>query len=139
MLFRTITDHVIGEGKPKIREIKTGVGFAPTTMMRLNSQVQQYGGFTPGPRVFGRTPKLPTGAVGIPFFEDFTNPVDAPAAKTPNLISSIIFKMRQSSLKAYFQSKLGTKTIRKVGMAKTEEYFLGRSVFFMAANRKNKT
>ena len=97
------------------------------TMMRLNSQVQQYDGFTPGERVFGRARKLPIGAFGNPFFEYFMNPLEAPAEKTHNLIS-IIFKIRQASLKADFQSKMDTPLIRR-GNVKTEEYFLGQSVF----------
>ena len=44
------------------------------TTLRLNSQAQQYGGFTPGQRVTGRTPKLPIGAVGNPNFADSMNP-----------------------------------------------------------------
>ena len=72
------------------------------TTMRLNSQVHQYGGFTPGRRVFGRTPKLAIGAGDNPFFGDFINPLEEPTAKTHNLIS-IIFKIREASLKADFR------------------------------------
>ena len=43
------------------------------TMAHLNSQVQQFGGFTPGKRVFGGNPKMPIGTAGDPHFEDFTN------------------------------------------------------------------
>ena len=43
-------------------------------MLRLNSQVPRYDGFTPAQRVPGRTPKMPTGAVGNPFRDDFENP-----------------------------------------------------------------
>ena len=39
-------------------------------------------------------------------------------------------------LNADFQCKLGASLIRRVGNAKTEEYFLGRTVFFMSSNRK---
>ena len=66
-LLRTITDHDIGERKPKNLNNKEWGEFAARTMMRLNSQVQQYDGFTPGQRFLGRTPKLPIGAVGNPF------------------------------------------------------------------------
>ena len=51
-------------------------------MMHLNSQVQKYGGFAHGRRIFGRAPKLPIGTAGNPFFGDFTNPAGAPTAKT---------------------------------------------------------
>ena len=100
-LFRAIIDHVAGERKPKKLSNKEWEEFASMTMMHLNSQVQQYDGFTPGQRVFDRTPKLPIGAIGNPFCEDFTNPVDAPTAKTQNLTSAI-YEIRQASLKADF-------------------------------------
>ena len=60
-------------------------GFAEMTTMRLNSQVRQFFGFTPGRRVFGRAPKIPIGDVGSPNFEDFTNPVEAPTTETHHL------------------------------------------------------
>ena len=72
------------------------------TMMHLNSQVQQYDGFTPAQLVFGRTPKLPIGTIGNPFFEDFMNPAEAPTAETQNLIPAI-YEIRQASLQADFQ------------------------------------
>ena len=52
------------------------------------------------------------------------NPAEAPTAKTHNLIS-IIFKIREASLEADFQSKLATALIRMLGNAKTENIFLG--------------
>ena len=105
--------------------------------MPLNSQVRQYDGFTPGRRVFGRTPEVPIGAVGNPFFEYLMNPAAAPTAKTQNLISTL-FKLRQASLNADFQSKMDTTPIRRVRNAKTGEYLLGvvGAVFFTVANRK---
>ena len=75
------------------------------------------------------------GAVGNPFFEDFMNPADAPTAKTHNL-SSIIFKIREASLKADFQSKLDTSLIRMMGNAKTEEYFSGGSILYVGESQK---
>ena len=65
------------------------------------------------------------------------NPAEAPTAKTQNLIS-IIFEIRQASLKSDFQNKLDTALIRRVGNTRNEEYFSGQAVYFMAANRKNK-
>ena len=81
-LFRTIIDHVTGGRKHKKLNNKEWKEFSPMTMMHLNSQVRQYGGFTPGQRVFGRTPKLPIGTIDNPFFWDFTNPADAPTTET---------------------------------------------------------
>ena len=43
------------------------------TMMRLNSQVNQYDGSTPGKGVFGRSPKLPIRTADNAHFRDFAN------------------------------------------------------------------
>ena len=107
------------------------------TMMHMNSQVQQYGGFTPGQRVFGRTPKLPIGATDNPFFEDFMNPAEAPATEKRNSIVAI-YEIRQASLKEDFRSKLNTTPIRRVRDTENEEFFMGRAVYFIASNRKIK-
>ena len=50
-------------------------------MLRLNSQSQQYDGFTPWVRVPGRTPKMPSGAAYIPIFLRFREP-EGPAGDT---------------------------------------------------------
>ena len=65
------------------------------------------------------------------------NPVEAPAAKTHNLIS-IIFKLHQASLKADFQSKIDTALIRMMGKCENGGIFPAEAVFFMAVNRGNK-
>ena len=75
------------------------------TTMRLNSQVRQFGGFTPGKRVSGRTPKMPIDKVGNPHFGDFTNPVEASSTKTHHLIG-VIQQIRQESLSSDFSGKL---------------------------------
>ena len=51
-------------------------------ILRLNSQIQKYGGFTGGERVFGRAPKLQIGAVGTPHFIDFVYQNGAPVIQT---------------------------------------------------------
>ena len=79
--------------------------FAAMATMRLKSRTRQFGGFTHGGRVFGRAPEMPIGAVGNPHFEDFTNPVGAPAAKTHHLLWAIQ-QIRQASLTAYFSGEL---------------------------------
>ena len=67
-LFRGIIDRVIGNRKSNCLPNKEWVEFPDMASLHLNSQVQQYDGFTPGHRVFGRTPKLPIGAAGNPNF-----------------------------------------------------------------------
>ena len=104
-------------------------------MIRLNSRVHQYGGFTSGRRVFGGAPKLPIGAAGNSFFEDFMHPAAKPTAKPQNLISTLL-KIRHASLRADFQSKMGAALIRRVRNAKTEEYFPGKQFSLL---RKTKT
>ena len=47
-----------------------GGGYYAMCMWRLNPQVMQYGGFTPGQRVFGGAPKMPIVAVGNPNCSD---------------------------------------------------------------------
>ena len=93
-------------------------------MIHLDSKVQQYGRFTPGQRVFCRTPKLSIGAIGNPFSGDFMNPVEEPTAKTQNLISTI-YEVRQASSKPDFQNKLDTSLIRRVGNAKKRRILFG--------------
>lgn len=57
-------------------------GYHSMRTLHLNSQVQRYDGLTPGQRVFGRSPRMPSGAVGDPNFADFTNHVMAPETQT---------------------------------------------------------
>ena len=55
--FRMIKDHMIGDKKPNSSGRKEWREFAAMAMMRLNSHVRQFGGFTHGERVCGRAPK----------------------------------------------------------------------------------
>ena len=103
-LFRTSMDHVIGNRKPSSLVRREWGEFAAMTTMRLNSQVRQFGGFAPGRRVFGRTPKMPIGAAGNPHFDDFMNQKEAPAAKTHHLLGAIQ-KIRHASLNGDFVNK----------------------------------
>ena len=64
------------------------------------------------------------------------NPVEAPTTKTHGLLS-IIRKIRQDSLNEDFSNKLNTALIRMV-RNKSEEFFLGVTVYFFADNQKQK-
>ena len=97
--------------------------------LHLNSQVQQYDGFTPGQRVFGRKPKLPIGAAGNPNFTDFANPIVAQAAKSLSLVNTIP-QIRKASLEADFNGEMQLCLERRVRNIKTEEFCLGQTVFF---------
>ena len=88
-LFRSIIDHVVGNKKPSSSRRKEWKEFAEMEMMHLNSQVREFGGFAQGQRVFGRTPEMPTGAIGNPHFEDFTHPTESPTTKTHQLTDAI--------------------------------------------------
>ena len=72
--FRGIIDHMVGNRNPNISTPTQWREFSAMDVLRLNSKVQQYGGFTLGQRVFGRTPKLPIGTVGNPNFSDCMSP-----------------------------------------------------------------
>ena len=95
--FRGIIDHVIGNRKSNCLSNKQWREFSAMAALHLNSQVRQYDGFTPGQRVFGRTPKLPIGTVSNPNFTDFTNPIAAPTTKSLSLVNTI-FHIRKASL-----------------------------------------
>ena len=136
-LFRSISDHAIGNKKPNSSSREEWGEFSVMTPIHLNSQVRQFSGFAPGKRVFGRTPKMPIGANGNPHFGDFTNPGDSPTSETQWLIG-VIHKIRQASTDADFINKLNTALNRRARGAKSEEFFLGGTVFFPAANRKDK-
>ena len=79
--FRGIIDHIIGNRKSNCSPSKEWGEFSAMAALHLNSQVQQYGGFTPGQRAFGRAPKLPIGTAGNPNFSDFMKPVTSPTTK----------------------------------------------------------
>ena len=63
--FRMTIGHMVGNKKPNSSGRKEWRGFAAMAMMRLNSQVRQFEGFTPRQRDFGRTPKMQIGTVAI--------------------------------------------------------------------------
>ena len=48
--------------------------------------------FYTGSKSFRKNAKLPSGAAGNPFFEDFMNTADAPTAKTNDLLSMLFLK-----------------------------------------------
>ena len=72
----------IKDGEKKKLEGKDWQEYASTCTMRLNSQVQQYGGITPCRKVFGRSRKLPIATVGNPYFKYFTLRNEAPVTQT---------------------------------------------------------
>ena len=96
-------------------------------MMLLNSQVEQFGGFTHGQSVFGRTPKMPIGAVGNPHFEDYTNPVGEPTAETHHLLGAIQ-QIRQASLTAYFSGILDLALRKRIRESENREFLLGQAL-----------
>ena len=100
-----IIDHIIGNMGDNWSTQKEWGGSSETTMMHLKSQVQQFGGFAHGHRVFGWAPGIRIGAVANPHFADFTNPYEAITTKTHHL-HGIIRQIRQSPLEAYFNGKL---------------------------------
>ena len=90
--------------------------------MHLNSQVQQYDGFTPVGRVFWQGAEITLWVGWRSFFEDFTNPVDAPTAEAQNL-TPMISEIPQASIKADPQKKQDTTLTRRLGNAKNGGIF----------------
>ena len=106
--FRTIIDHIIGIRQANFLAQKEWGGSPSMPMIHLNAQVRQFGGFAPGRRVLGRTPKIPIGELESPHFVDFMNPKEAQAAKTHHLLG-IIHLIRQESPTADFNGKLNLR------------------------------
>ena len=75
-----------GIGKQLLGAQGMGGGFSETPMMHLGPQVQQFGGFEHGRRVFGRDPKIPIGDGGNPIFSDFTHPEESHKTQTHHLL-----------------------------------------------------
>ena len=126
-----IIDRVIGNKKPKHSGNKERQEFAGVATMRQNSQAQQYDVCTGGRRVnSGRAPKLPIRETDNPLSGDFTNTVEAPKTKIHGLLS-VIRKIRQLSLYAYFSNKLHATLNRTARNSKPEEFLLWQSVFFI--------
>ena len=75
-------------------------------MIRLNSQLQQFGGFTTRRRVFGRAPQLHFGAVDNPAFNKyFTFQNDQPVIQTMNALVKLM-EIQKADLQSDFQEKL---------------------------------
>ena len=74
-------------------------------MAHLDSKVQQYHGFTPGRRFFGRDPKFPIAPVGIPNVKDFTHPNPLTVTKGRG-VSAELREMHKASLESDPQGNL---------------------------------
>ena len=97
-------------------------------MLRLNSQVWQFGGLTPGRRVRGRDPKMPIGAAGSPHFADFANPTGPPETKTHNLLG-VIRQISETSLGADFNGILNLRLNRRFRHIQNGGFFSGNQRF----------
>ena len=73
MYFSYTAQQILDKRKIKKIETVDRKEYASMCIPRMNSQVPQYDGFTPGQRDFGRSPKLQIGAADGPHFRDFTN------------------------------------------------------------------
>ena len=79
--FRGIIDHIIGNRKSNSLPSKEWGEFSAMAALHLNSQVQQYDGFTPRQRAFWAGAEITDWEGGQPEFSDFTKPVTAPPRK----------------------------------------------------------
>ena len=81
MYFKDIMHKIVDKRTKRKIENVDWEEYADIFILHLNTQAQQYGGFTPARRVSDRTPELPIANVGIPRFRYFTNPGDPPLAQ----------------------------------------------------------
>ena len=110
-------------------------GYAAITMLQLNSQVQEYDGFTPVRRVSGRAPKMAIGSVDNPFFNDFTNPEDSPVAQTHQVLAKLR-DIRKSSLEIDFNEKFNRTLNRLAQDMQIDEFFFGKLFTFIRKLKK---
>ena len=109
------------------------MGGSAMTMMHLNQQVRQFGGFSPCRRVSGRTPKMPICAVSNPNFDDFTNPVAEHTDKTHHL-SGAIRQVRKESLTSYFSGELNLAPNKRIRASEMKN-----SVYARLLHRRDKS
>ena len=101
MYFKDIMRRNLDKSKNKKIETGDWAEYDAMCLRRLNVQVQQYDGFTPGRRVFGRAPKLPVGAVGSPHFSYFTNLNDSTVTETNGAMAKLR-EIQNASLEIVF-------------------------------------
>ena len=89
MYFRDISAQIKGRPKKIQNEPVDRGGYSAFATLQLNSQVRQYEGFTPGVGVSGRTPEMPIGTVGDPFYNYFRNPANSPVTQTHQVIAKL--------------------------------------------------
>ena len=114
------------------QQVKSGRGWKLTSkewgssesmcMVRLNSQVQ-YGGFTHGRRVFGRTAEMPIGAMGNPNFKDFTFRNAPPVIQARDLVTKLRM-VRRGSLERDFRAKFNLAMRRSFRDIRNEQFLL---------------
>ena len=77
--------------KPRNEQIRPvdWLEYDALSMLHLNAQLQQFGCYTPGKRVYGRTPEMPIATVDNTFYNDFMNPKDSPFAQTHQAIAKL--------------------------------------------------
>ena len=97
--------------------------------------MQQYDGFTPGERVFGRTPKMHIGAADSPIFCDFTNPNDSPVTKTHQLLAKLR-EIRKASLRIDYRGKVNGALNQRVRDMRIEGFFVTATCLFLSKWRK---
>ena len=102
MYFKDISPQIKDNRKNKQMRPVDWKEYDAFSMLRLNSEVKQYDGFTPRHRVFGRTPKMPTGAVSNPGFCDFANPKGSPFTQTHQVLAKPK-EIQKSSVRRHFR------------------------------------
>ena len=98
--------------------------------MHFNSPAHQCDGFTPGRRVFGRTPKMPIGAAGNPFYNESMNPADSLVARARRVLAELR-EIQKDSQESDFNGKPNLSLRHQVWGLKSEQVFLGKAVTFI--------
>ena len=126
--FKDIAQQILDKRKKRKTETVDRHGYDAMCMIRLNSIVQRYDGFTPGRRVPRRAPKLAIGAVGNPHFRDFTNCNDFPSTRTHGALVGFR-EIHRSSLERNSQGRFNLSLGSIPRELITEELFLRQSVY----------
>ena len=134
MYFEDVAHRI--PDKRKNKEITTvdWQEYASMCIMRLNSHVHQYDGYTLGRRVFGRSPRLPIGAVGIRTLEVFR-------IKWTSVKNDVLVKLREIQNAYLSRDSKGGFNLWLIAMfrnQKTEESFLWGTVYFYKNNGRSK-
>ena len=134
MYSKDITHRIIDGEKRKMVDIKDRQEYTASRTMRLNSEILQYAGITPGQRVFGGSPKLPIGAVDNPTFKDCVATNETPVVQTHRALVNF----RGVRKRLYREIPMEILFGLKHQFQRTEKRAITRANFFLLSNSNSK-